>query len=179
MNNKMEPHQYIEIDRIKKITSHEYAIIMKLIRSNIIPKLKIRPNYPQYLSNIKNYRYVYEFVELDSEYYTLSDFVHKKNYKLISEIRRLKEHIETLILSMHQSGIFHGNLIPENIIIDIEITQPKLINFEDGRFICFFDKLDLEYYSKKFFKTFSSVDELLEYEYRHWFDLLLDGFLLE
>lgn len=184
---------------VKRVFYQEYKIHSDLSNISVAPD--ILGSYKHgvyYVMTIKGYEYTYdelmlnlmEKVQRDDAQRVMRHFKAERadeSEERTEERRvdpvergfvphRLDSPIKLIISKMHQLGIIHGDLHSANIVVSADMDDVRIIDFGYSTYI---KSLDDEYIPKylkesSWFlgKDFSSLDELLRYEftmYKDWY----------
>jgi len=132
----------------KKISMNEYNFYKLLQGKDITPEvIEIKPNdlkMVEYFSTLQNV-----LLEL-----CLTD----------QELESLIKKVKTLIKRFHSLGYIHGDLHTGNIICNSDLSEVRLIDFENSTFSSVVDQDYLDWYNKQFDTSLESAVEIMEHE---------------
>jgi tRNA A-37 threonylcarbamoyl transferase component Bud32 len=141
---------------VKQINDNEKTILPLLKNTDITPDFLISDD-----------------ISISQKYCcTLSEYL--EEHKITPGI---KEDINNKIQKLHSLGILHGDLHSNNIVINQDMNEIKIIDFGESKFISEIKKDKDKYiqYFNNFWEPtewigseITSIDGLLEYEFKMW-----------
>jgi tRNA A-37 threonylcarbamoyl transferase component Bud32 len=151
-NNKKQCNKAIKM--IKKISTNEYEFLQELKKTDIIPEVTI-------LQKNK--------VGMKKYPLTLQQYIESGG-----NVEKYKKKIDSLIHKLHEMNIFHGDLHTENIVLDSDNGDVRLIDFGESIYIDQINEYDINHFNDfldpmaNIGKKFETIDDMLEYELNSW-----------